>query len=384
MSMESEIEIKDELKLNNPIDDISNIMKVAKGTVKIELDNDKGVASGFFLKLERNNKEFYCLMTNAHVITKKMITNQEKIKIKYDNETKEINLELNEKERIIFCFMDFGIDITIIEIIPKDGIKDKTYFLNPNTDKNYEEFIGKNIQIIQFPDGKKLSKSEQKITERFTKIDYMFYHNASTIEGSSGSPIILKDDDKVLGIHKGGIRGKKKNVGIFIGIIFEAIKEYKRNGEGKDYYEDGKIKYEGNFVDDEYDDEKGKFYDESGNKYEGKFTKGKKNGDFSIYDKEGELIHKNKYEDDKLIEKTDINNSNNNNNNNGNIIINHNSLHDLLGALYEISKPIADKYFDMYLCDCGHGSEFHTQIKSGEYKYKCSKCPEDSGLCHLK
>ena len=380
--MESEIEIKDELKLNNPIDDISNIMKVAKGTVKIELDNDKGVASGFFLKLERNNKEFYCLMTNAHVITKKMITNQEKIKIKYDNETKEINLELNEKERIIFCFMDFGIDITIIEIIPKDGIKDKTYFLNPKTDNNYEEFIGKNIQIIQFPDGKKLSKSEQKITERFTKIDYMFYHNASTIEGSSGSPIILKDDDKVLGIHKGGIRGKKKNVGIFIGIILDDIKEYKRKGEGKDYYEDGKIKYEGNFVDDEYDDEKGKFYDESGNKYEGKFTKGKKNGDFSIYDKEGELIHKNKYEDDKLIEKTDINNSGDNDD--GNILINHNSIHDLLGALYEISKPIADKYFDMYLCDCGHGSEFHTQIKSGEYKYKCSKCPEDSGLCHLK
>jgi hypothetical protein len=382
MSMESEIEIKDELKLNNPIDDISNIMKVAKGTVKIELDNDKGVASGFFLKLERNNKEFYCLMTNAHVITKKMITNQEKIKIKYDNETKEINLELNEKERIIFCFMDFSIDITIIEIIPKDGIKDKTYFLNQNTDNNYEEFIGKNIQIIQFPDGKKLSKSEQKITERFTKIDYMFYHNASTIEGSSGSPIILKDDDKVLGIHKGGIRGKKKNVGIFIGIILDVIKEYKRNGEGKDYYEDGKIKYEGNFVDDEYDDEKGKFYDESGNKYEGKFTKGKKNGEFSIYDKEGELIHKNKYEDDKLIEKTDINNSGDNDD--GNILINHNSIHDLLGALYEISKPIADKYFDMYLCDCGHGSEFHTQIKSGEYKYKCSKCPEDSGLCHLK
>ena len=382
MSMESEIEIKDELKLNNPIDDISNIMKVAKGTVKIELDNDKGVASGFFLKLERNNKEFYCLMTNAHVITKKMITNQEKIKIKYDNETKEINLELNEKERIIFCFMDFGIDITIIEIIPKDGIKDKTYFLNPNTENNYEEFIGKNIQIIQFPDGKKLSKSEQKITERFTKIDYMFYHNASTIEGSSGSPIILKDDDKVLGIHKGGIRGKKKNVGIFIGIILDVIKEYKRNGEGKDYYEDGKIKYEGNFVDDEYDDEKGKFYDESGNKYEGKFTKGKKNGEFSIYDKEGKLIHKNKYEDDKLIEKTDINNSGDNDD--GNILINHNSIHDLLGALYEISKPIADKYFDMYLCDCGHGSEFHTQIKSGEYKYKCSKCPEDSGLCHLK
>ena len=381
MSMESEIEIKDELKLNNPIDDISNIMKVAKGTVKIELDNDKGVASGFFLKLERNNKEFYCLMTNAHVITKKMITNQEKIKIKYDNETKEINLELNEKERIIFCFMDFGIDITIIEIIPKDGIKDKTYFLNPKTDNNYEEFIGKNIQIIQFPDGKKLSKSEQKITERFTKIDYMFYHNASTIEGSSGSPIILKDDDKVLGIHKGGIRGKKKNVGIFIGIILDVIKEYKRNGEGKDYYEDGKIKYEGNFEDDEYNDDKGKFYDENGNKYEGKFTKGKKNGEFSVYDKDGKLIKKIKYENDKLIEETII--SNNSNNSNGDIIVKTDTIHTFVGSLYEIYKPIGDKYLDMCFCECGHNSEYHTQVKPGDYRYKCSKCPEDSDLCKL-
>ena len=381
MSMESEIEIKDELKLNNPIDDISNIMKVAKGTVKIELDNDKGVASGFFLKLERNNKEFYCLMTNAHVITKEMITNQEKIKIKYDNETKEINLELNEKERIIFCFMDFAIDITMIEIIPKDGIKDKTYFLNPNTDNNYGEFIGKNIQIIQFPDGKKLSKSEQKITERFTKIDYMFYHNASTIEGSSGSPIILKDDDKVLGIHKGGIRGKKKNVGIFIGIILDTIKEYKRNGEGKDYYEDGKIKYEGNFEDDEYNDDKGKFYDENGNKYEGKFTKGKKNGEFSVYDKDGKLIKKIKYENDKLIEETII--SNNSNNSNGDIIIKNDTIRTFVGSLYEIYKPIGDKYLDMCFCDCGHNSEYHTQVKPGDYRYKCSQCPEDSDLCEL-
>ena len=148
-------------------------------------------------------------------------------------------------------------------------------------------------------------------------------------------------------------------------------------------------------MDDEYDDEKGKFYDESGNKYEGKFTKGKKNGDFSIYDKEGELIHKNKYEDDKLIEKTDINNSNNNNN--GNIIINHNSIDDFLGAFNERLKPIApivgaliektlpifDKYFPTYYCDCGHALKFHT-IKSGEYKHICSKCPEDSGLSKLK
>jgi V8-like Glu-specific endopeptidase len=74
----------------------------------------------------------------------------------------------------------------------------------------------------------------------------MFYHDASTLEGSSGSPIVLKGKEKVIGIHKGSKKDKnnviKKNVGIFIGIVIEAIKEYKKNGEGKEYYENGDLK----------------------------------------------------------------------------------------------------------------------------------------------
>jgi len=356
-------------------------MKVAKGTVKIELSNDKGLASGFFLQLKRNNKNFYCLMTNAHVVNEDMIKNKEKIKIKYDIEEKELNLELNEEERIIInCNEGFAYDISIIEIIPKDEIKDKTYFLEPNTD-DYNNFIEKEIQIIQFPEGKRLSLSEAKITGKHKTSDYMFFHEASTKKGSSGSPIVLKNDDRVLGIHKGAIEGKEKNIGIFIGDIIESLKEYKKEGKGKDYYEDGKIKYEGNFEDDEYNDDKGKFYDENGNKYEGKFTKGKKNGEFSVYDKDGKLIKKIKYENDKLIEETII--SNNSNNSNGDIIIKNDTLRTFVGSLYEIYKPIGDKYLDMCFCECGHNSEYHTQVKPGDYRYKCSKCPEDSDLCKL-
>ena len=381
--MECEDIIKDEIKLNNPINPIDKTMKVAKGTVKIELSNDKGLASGFFLQLKRNNKNFYCLMTNAHVVTKDMIKNKEKIKIKYDIEEKELNLELNEEERIINCYKGykgFAYDISIIEIIPKDEIKDKTYFLEPNTD-DYNNFIEKEIQIIQFPEGKRLSLSEAKITGKHKTSDYMFYHEASTKKGSSGSPIVLKNDDRVLGIHKGAIEGKEKNIGIFIKTIIESLKEYKKEGKGKDYYEDGKIKYEGNFEDDEYNDDKGKFYDENGNKYEGKFTKGKKNGEFSVYDKDGKLIKKIKYENDKLIEETII--SNNSNNSNGDIIIKNDTLRNFVGSLYEIYKPIGDKCLDMCFCECGHDSEYHTQVKPGDYRYKCSKCPEDSDLCKL-
>ena len=379
--MECEDIIKDEIKLNNPINPIDKTMKVAKGTVKIELSNDKGLASGFFLQLKRNNKNFYCLMTNAHVVNEDMIKNKEKIKIKYDIEEKELNLELNEEERIIInCYEGFGYDISIIEIIPKDEIKDKTYFLEPNT-ADCDDFIEKEIQIIQFPDGKRLSLSKAKITGKLKTYDYMFFHEASTEKGSSGSPIVLKNDDRVLGIHKGAIEGKEKNIGIFIKTIIESLKEYKKEGKGKDYYEDGKIKYEGNFEDDEYNDDKGKFYDENGNKYEGKFTKGKKNGEFSVYDKDGKLINKIKYENDKLIEETII--SNNSNNSNGDIMVKNDTVRTFLGSLYEIYKPIGDKYLDMCFCECGHNSEYHTQVKPGDYRYKCSQCPEDSDLCKL-
>ena len=178
--MECEYIIKDEIKFNNSIiKPIDKTMKVAKGTVKIELSNDKGVASGFFLQLKRNNKNFYCLMTNAHVINEDMIKNKEKIKIKYDIEEKELNLELNEEERIINCYKGFAYDISIIEIIPKDEIKDKTYFLEPNT-ADCDDFIEKEIQIIQFPDGKRFSLSKAKITGKLKTYDYMFFHEAST------------------------------------------------------------------------------------------------------------------------------------------------------------------------------------------------------------
>ena len=143
---------------------------------------------------------------------------KEKIKIKYDIEEKELNLELNEEERIINCYKGFAYDISIIEIIPKDEIKDKTYFLEPNT-ADCDDFIEKEIQIIQFPEGKRLSLSEAKITGKHKTSDYMFFHEASTKKGSSGSPIVLKNDDRVLGIHKGAIEGKEKNIGIFIGDI---------------------------------------------------------------------------------------------------------------------------------------------------------------------
>ena len=70
-------ELYEKEKNQSKINKIDNIFKVSKGTLKIELENG-AMASGFFLKFKRNSKPFYCIMTNSHVITSKLIQNKKK------------------------------------------------------------------------------------------------------------------------------------------------------------------------------------------------------------------------------------------------------------------------------------------------------------------
>ena len=82
------------------------------------------------------------------------------------------------------------------------------------------------------------------------------------------------------------------------------MKEYKKNGKFKEYYENGDLKYEGNFKDDEYDDDNGKFFFENGEIYIGQFKKGKKHGNGFILDKNYALLKEDvEYENDIYIDK---------------------------------------------------------------------------------
>jgi len=57
-----------------------------------------------------------------------MIVDGYEIIIKYDNESKELKIKLDKQERIILCLKKIlKIDVTLIEIIPKDKIDD-SYF----------------------------------------------------------------------------------------------------------------------------------------------------------------------------------------------------------------------------------------------------------------
>ena len=72
---------------NSPLIQIPDtVITVTKSLCKILARNK--VSSGFLIKLFKGDEDFFCLMTNEHVITKDLIKNKEKIKFYYDNESK--------------------------------------------------------------------------------------------------------------------------------------------------------------------------------------------------------------------------------------------------------------------------------------------------------
>ena len=142
------------------------------------------------------------------------------IDVIYNLGKKWIKIKLGEKERFIKC--DKENDTTIVEIIPKDKIKDK-YFLVPNI--NNVNNKDKEIYIVQYPQGKDLGYSDGSI--KISKNNQLIY-NASTNPGSSGSPIFIKDTTTVIGIHRGGFRDKKMNTGILISSIIKSLYNVKK------------------------------------------------------------------------------------------------------------------------------------------------------------
>ena len=295
--MEDFEERKNESKTHNPLNEIDyNLYNVIKSICKIITNQKEG--TGFLIKLYKNNNEFFCLITKEHIVTQNMIDTKQKIFVFYDTENKNKEIILDKNERYIKQYRNIKLDLTIIEILKKDNIKNKYFLLPYIGDYN---IINKNIYIVQFPGGK-LSYSKCKVL----KIDnYEITHDASTSEGSSGSPIFLENSKGVIGIHKQGNNKKKINYGDF---IYPMIKDLESNdnvilyvNEINNIYDiNGNIKY----LDEiECDEDNGLVHFQKiniiGNKGVGKSTLISL---FENYDKlEGNIEIKNKNIDDALI-----------------------------------------------------------------------------------
>ena len=196
--------------------------------------------------------------------------------------------------------------MVIIEILSSDEIEWR-YFLSAGIKENY---VKKEIYIVHYPKGEDIKLSKGKICKISEKKPYEFLHDASTCNGSSGGPIFIKGINKVIGIHKEGYEKEKKaiNFGDYIFPVLEKLKndsEYykffrelsikfdntEKSGKGIEYYENGKIKYKGDFNNGNYHGKGIEYYENGIINYDGDFNNNNYQGKGRLYCENGKIAY---------------------------------------------------------------------------------------------
>lgn len=211
------------------------LKKGIKKTIgKIKIANINGTC--FFLRIPilPNKEEVNVLLTNNHVINKTNLNKSFELEI--DGEKKFFD---NSKKR--FKYTNENYDFTIIEILPSDNI---SHFLDIY-DGESNDIKGKRIYIQQYPQKNKFEEYKGILSNSWGDIlsyynsQYIF-HSCSTYEGSSGSPLILVENHKVIGLHRGsqntnanGKSNKQFNIGYYIKDIIKVINENNKNIKDK-------------------------------------------------------------------------------------------------------------------------------------------------------
>ena len=159
--------------------------------------------TGFFCNVP--NKNIKLLITNNHVIDETFLNNEYLLKYSIIETEKEVFKEINLK---------------------KDRYK-LTNYLEIN---NLQYDINDQIFTFQYPGGGRMQYSHGKLIKK--KENYLI-HDIGSKGGSSGFPIILMKNPKVIGLHRGTLDtnpNNKINIGIIIELIIEKI-SYKKKAK---------------------------------------------------------------------------------------------------------------------------------------------------------
>ena len=189
------------------------------------------IGTGFFVQIE--NIKY--LLTNHHLIKQDLVNLKKEITIKVQNEKAEMKIILDKDKRYIKCNSE-PIDITIVQIFDEEYNEKKEYigFLEIDEDYNngYEKYLKNQVFMWQYAQGT-LSFAEGKI--RKTK-EYQFEYSIDTEPGSSGSPVILKKNGKVIGIHRYSNEHNGLKGGTFLGKIMNQLKSEINHDNIINYY----------------------------------------------------------------------------------------------------------------------------------------------------
>ena len=249
--------------INNEPIPMNLINKLKKSVCKIKNlkgENCMQTATGFFMYLSKNDKTQRFLLTNYHFIQN--VNGIMELEI-YGKNSDMNNLiyVMDLNNHYVTNFKIEEGDVSLIRINDNDLlILDNVIFLNydNNYQNGYEIYKNKDIFSLGYPSkielaygkGKiiKILEPEQKpirinpgkkaqnsIKALHMKPSYMeFQHSIETVEGCSGSPIVILDgtEIKIVGIHQRSenIEGKK-HFGILIGSIMDKMID-ETNGEG--------------------------------------------------------------------------------------------------------------------------------------------------------
>lgn len=210
---------KDIINEENEIVDVEQLKHIMssgieKSVCKIIIKTKTG--TGFFCNITQKNIK--ALITNNHVINEEFLLKEETLTYIIAENKEEIKKEINLKKNRL-KITNKELDFTIIEILNEDQISN---FLEIEENINIKDYEDEQIFTFQFPGGKKLKYSHGK---NLGLKDNFFLYSVGTLGGSSGSPIILLENSKVIGLHKGAIKDNKDkiNLGIPIKLIIDKI-----------------------------------------------------------------------------------------------------------------------------------------------------------------
>ena len=194
--------------------------------------NDRVKGTGFFTKIPFQSKLLPVLITNNHVINAEDIKSNKTLIIylskdkneKSDKKYKKIKIDKNRLR-----YTNEKDDVTIIEIKEKEDKINNAYleldddiidFFKSNEDEetNYlnDIYSNQSIYIPNYQKGKDIVVSYGQIPKLNNESETEIIYYCSTERGSSGSPILLIDNQKLIGIHYAASKSKEFNMGSLI------------------------------------------------------------------------------------------------------------------------------------------------------------------------
>ena len=143
------------------------------------------------------------LFTNNHILDRNCIETGKKIIIEHKNFEKLKILDITKDRR---TFTNEELDYTCIEIFENDNIfknneLEELFIIDQNSlEKDVSHLLNKDILILQYPEGNEFCFSVG-IINYINNVNIS--HTASTNKGSSGSPLLKRNDYSIIGIHLG-------------------------------------------------------------------------------------------------------------------------------------------------------------------------------------